>query len=519
MRFGIVALLLLGTPALTKAHAAVAATDAPRVSTPSEAVVAALSREALKKPASIETWVGLARSLRALRPAAWKDVPTSAERLAMHVADSLASATHGALTELRLEEGEGRTEIAVEVTGEVRYRLFRRLSDPVDPRLTLEIHDAVPGLLEPRYAGLDRGGVRELRVTPTDSGTVQVAISLAGPRTFGVEERDGELVVWIRSDEGSFTPWRSRPTWARGEPETFEGAAPELALARLDDAGTGVVLPAGGTPADAMGPGAVAGIGADRDGADRDGRDRNAVDGNVANRKGGDRVGEDRDVWDRAGEDPAGVAWTDSGRSGGNGEKGLRASLTALAARAPLGQAAARVRAVASGLDSGLVATVGLAIVLVIVTASALRRRGGRPVLGHAAASARPHSSERALERVIGRVRVSRSAGSEPAVAGTVRRSSKRWASPRRRAASGAASSRDARLWTVRTLAAQGASEAEIARSTGLSQDAVLLIVRSLGDAIGGPSGERTEPEGSAAPGNIFRPRGHERNAAMAGAR
>ncbi|MFS8637302.1 MAG: hypothetical protein FWJ74_04405, partial [Gemmatimonadota bacterium] len=116
-----------------------------------------------------------------------------------------------ALRELRVVENEGRTEVVIHVTGEPRYRLFRRLSDPWNPRLTLEIVDAEPAGLSARYAGIHRGGVRELRITPTDSGTVQLAIGLssAGDRAFGVVRRDGAIVVWMRNGAAPFEPWSS----------------------------------------------------------------------------------------------------------------------------------------------------------------------------------------------------------------------------------------------------------------------------------------------------------------------
>src|SRR5690606_15185298 len=121
----------------------------------------------------------------------------------------LAERPAGSLRELRVVENDGRTEIVVRVAGEPRYRLFRRLSDPVDPRLTLEVLDAEAAALAARYPNVRRGGVRELRLTPTDSGTVQLAIGLAaaGPRAFGVVKRDGAIVVWMRNQDGPFAPW------------------------------------------------------------------------------------------------------------------------------------------------------------------------------------------------------------------------------------------------------------------------------------------------------------------------
>lgn len=221
----VLALALVFSPAASGARALAAAPAQAEPGTPGspagspETLVAELSRRAMEDSDDPAAWAELARGLALLRPEGWKDFPTAAERAALRVADSLAAATPGALKELRVEPRDGRTEVAVRVTGPVSYRLFRRLADPVDPRLTLEIADGSPGLLESLYPGLDRGGVRELRVVTTDEGAVRVVIALeSGDRGFGIDERDGEIVVRIDDPDAAFTPWRSRPAWARGEP-------------------------------------------------------------------------------------------------------------------------------------------------------------------------------------------------------------------------------------------------------------------------------------------------------------
>ncbi|MFS8636643.1 MAG: hypothetical protein FWJ74_01065, partial [Gemmatimonadota bacterium] len=78
------------------------------------------------------------------------------------------------------------------------------------------------------------------------------------------------------------------------------------------------------------------------------------------------------------------------------------------------------------------------------------------------------------------------------------------------RASTPSPSAADPRVWAVRTLAAQGATPAEIARTTGLARDAVKLIVRS---SVG-----RADAAGSAAGGTFFRPATHSPRAAAAGA-
>lgn len=213
----------------------------------SAAVVAAqAARTALHEPARLEAWVRLHQALRAMRPDAPGGAPAPAERAAFLHAAAVASVTPGALTDLSVRSAGSRTEILVRATGDVRYRLFRRLADPVDPRLTLEILDARPGLLDARYPGIDRGGVRELRVTPTDSGTVQVAVALAEPTEFGFEARDDALVIWIANGGAAFATWHSRPEWARnlGAPAGTDASAAARAEALMPSAMPSSVAPA-----------------------------------------------------------------------------------------------------------------------------------------------------------------------------------------------------------------------------------------------------------------------------------
>src|SRR5690606_21601790 len=125
----VLALALVFSPAASGARALAAAPAQAEPGTPGspagspETLVAELSRRAMEDSDDPAAWAELARGLALLRPEGWKDFPSAAERAALRVADSLAAATPGALKELRVEPRDGRTEVAVRVTGPVSYRL------------------------------------------------------------------------------------------------------------------------------------------------------------------------------------------------------------------------------------------------------------------------------------------------------------------------------------------------------------------------------------------------------------
>lgn len=380
----------------------------------------------------------------------------------------LAERPAGSLRELRVVENDGRTEIVVRVAGEPRYRLFRRLSDPVDPRLTLEVLDAEAAALAARYPNVRRGGVRELRLTPTDSGTVQLAIGLAaaGPRAFGVVKRDGAIVVWMRNQDGPFAPWSSgggaavEASTAKAAPAT----APSQEVSPRAEHVTAVSAPAP-----------------------------------VASTEGGVEV-------DAGGLDVAPAA-LEADASDAATTVGIVARVRALAGRA----ADAIRQAGPAAIDVGIVALLALAILPVLrMTRSA--------VLTPAAATPAPSGT-------------AARAGGLPQTARRPARPKREWRLTTRKHRAAAPSSPDTRLWTVHTLAAQGRSHAEIARSTGLSRDAVALIVRSAAArGHGGQGGHgrhggpvvatrapRPDAEGSAGSGTFFRPAAHPGRVAAAG--
>ncbi len=411
----------------------------------------------------------------------------------------------GSLDEVRVVENNGRTEVVVRVAGEPRYRLFHRLGDPRDPRLTLEVLDANVAGLAARYPDVRRGGVRELRVTPTDSGTVQLAISLAsgGRRAFGVVKRDGAIVVWMRNGAAPFQPWSSTAPKSTGlgtdiiatppvvRPLSHTRAAMRLAAERQAAAsGASGAAAANAVPAGDAAPAANALPAAD---------EAPVGDAAIA-----------AEVAPSAG--PADEAAPSDGAAGASAPSVDLEAGAAIAAgedRAPLSSLAARARAIAGRIAD--------------------RTRNAAGHAAHALQAARPATTDVAIVAVLALVVFpvilrARRAALAPAVALQNEKSEGRRvalprlarraahkASPRATPARKTASVRvsDPRIWAVQTLAAQGATHAEIARSTGLSRDAVTLIVRS--------ATERPDAAGSAAGGTFFRPAPRSLRAGVAG--
>jgi hypothetical protein len=377
-----------------------------------------------------------------------------------------------ALRELRVVENEGRTEVVIHVTGEPRYRLFRRLSDPWNPRLTLEIVDAEPAGLSARYAGIHRGGVRELRITPTDSGTVQLAIGLssAGDRAFGVVRRDGAIVVWMRNGAAPFEPWSSG---------SAQNAAP-AAGARA----------AGTAPARTAAPAEA-------------GTAPTAQPDNLTLSAAAETAPPQVALADAGSESAAAPAAPGFGARFAARVRAVAAHADKLAGRA----ADAPGRARPAALDLAIIAILGVAILPVLrlarrTLAPAAAFPGAGTGARWAGTGVRPADQPRAPNPVV----PDRPAPKPAPQPTPARRQRERVA----RASTPSPSAADPRVWAVRTLAAQGATPAEIARTTGLARDAVKLIVRS---SVG-----RADAAGSAAGGTFFRPATHSPRAAAAGA-
>jgi hypothetical protein len=188
----------------------VAALDPP-VELPAERILQDLTRTALREPNSVRAWTAIARTLRDLRPAGTGEVPSDAEAAAYEALDAVASATPGAVRELRISPAGPHTEIAVRTTGEVKYRLFQRLSDQENPRLTMVLSGASNAIILRDFAGIDRGGVRSVQVAEFGTDTVQIAVALQEVSPFTIFRRGEDIILRIENPEGRFATWSSHP--------------------------------------------------------------------------------------------------------------------------------------------------------------------------------------------------------------------------------------------------------------------------------------------------------------------
>lgn len=178
---------------------------------PVERALGELSRAALRERATVQTWTGIARALRELRPAEAAAVPTEAEEAAWAALDAVASTTKGAVREVRIAPAGPHTEIVVPIAKETRHRLFQRLGDTNDPRLTMVLTGTSNAIVEQSFTGIDRGGVRSLQLSEFGADTVQIAVHLQQATAFMIFRRGEELVLRIENPDGEFRPWSTRP--------------------------------------------------------------------------------------------------------------------------------------------------------------------------------------------------------------------------------------------------------------------------------------------------------------------
>jgi hypothetical protein len=119
--------------------------------------------------------------------------------------------TSGAVHEVRVAPVGPHTEIVVRTTGDVRHRLFQRLGDQRDPRLTMVLTGVGNTIVERDFAGIERGGVRSLAIAEFGADTVQIAVHLQATTAYTIFRRDDELVLRIENPDGEFRPWSSQP--------------------------------------------------------------------------------------------------------------------------------------------------------------------------------------------------------------------------------------------------------------------------------------------------------------------
>jgi len=129
----------------------------------------------------------------------------------------------GNVSALRLENRAGRTELTVQVTGgEVRWSDFA-LQGP--PRVVVDIQGARSDLAQPRYEGIDRGGVKGVRSSQRDADVVRLVIDLDRDLRYTVVRVPEGLRISLESGATAFQPWSSGAPMAQ-RPQQPRPAAP-----------------------------------------------------------------------------------------------------------------------------------------------------------------------------------------------------------------------------------------------------------------------------------------------------
>lgn len=111
---------------------------------------------------------------------------------------------------------EGRTEVVIAVDGVVQIRDFA-LENP--HRVVLDLQNARLGVATDVYDQVQRGGVRNLRLSQNTATTVRVVLDLDGRRDYSVLNADGAIRVSISGGE-KFAAWSS----SGAAPAPFEPA-------------------------------------------------------------------------------------------------------------------------------------------------------------------------------------------------------------------------------------------------------------------------------------------------------
>jgi type IV pilus secretin PilQ/predicted competence protein len=110
------------------------------------------------------------------------------------------------VTNLSVLPSVERTEIVIEVEGEVQFRDFT-MEGP--NRLVLDILGARSGLSRETFPAIDRGGVRSLQVSQYSDDVVRVVVELDVPTEYQVTQGSGYLRLSLSSGAGQFEPWSS----------------------------------------------------------------------------------------------------------------------------------------------------------------------------------------------------------------------------------------------------------------------------------------------------------------------
>jgi type IV pilus assembly protein PilQ len=110
------------------------------------------------------------------------------------------------------------TQVVIEVNGQVSYQ-HSLISGP--PRIVVDISGAELRLPQPRYPGIDRGGVLGIRSSQFQPGVVRVVIDLAEAAEYTVRSTEGGITVSFPNRAGAFDGWRS------GSPAVARSRSPD----------------------------------------------------------------------------------------------------------------------------------------------------------------------------------------------------------------------------------------------------------------------------------------------------
>jgi type IV pilus assembly protein PilQ len=114
------------------------------------------------------------------------------------------SVPFGVVRGLSVVPAADRTEIIIAIDGNVGYRDML-LEGPA--RLVIDFEGAQHGGGLERFDGVNRGGVRHLRVAQFSPSVVRLVVELDGPIRYRLERASGELRVSFPNPVGSFEPW------------------------------------------------------------------------------------------------------------------------------------------------------------------------------------------------------------------------------------------------------------------------------------------------------------------------
>jgi type IV pilus assembly protein PilQ len=118
---------------------------------------------------------------------------------------ALALATPGTLVRgLSVQPSADRTEVVISLDGNATFKDML-LADPT--RLVIDFADAQHSVALERFDGINRGGVRALRIGQFQPGVVRVVIELQAAVTYQLQPSPGEVRVSFRNPAGAFESW------------------------------------------------------------------------------------------------------------------------------------------------------------------------------------------------------------------------------------------------------------------------------------------------------------------------